>query len=278
MHPFRVFIGSTFEDLQPHRAAVLEALHRLELAIVGMEYFGSQPQAPVDACLAAVARCHAYVGIFAMRYGTIDPVHGKSITQLEYEKAQRLGLPSLIYLLDEERQPVLPKYVDTGGSAEMLKDLKQRLKKCHVVSPFTTPDDLAKRIVLDVPSLAESAGAEVRQSELAKIITAIPRIDWLTEERFAFLVREMGHLAQEVPSKQILHEALEFLLSGDRQAAVFLLCRTSHPNIRLAIDYATQVESVLARVIQRGMRILQREQQPVAGQSSMQESSEADPP
>jgi hypothetical protein len=182
MRPFRVFIGSTFEDLQPHRTAVLEALHRLEVAIVGMEYFGSQPHAPIDACLAGVARCHAYVGIFAMRYGTIDPVHGKSITQLEYEEAQRLGLPSLIYLLDEERQPVLPKYVDTGSSAEMLKELKQGLKKRHVVSPFTTPDDLAKRIVLDVPPLAGGAGVEVRLSELAKIITTIPRVEWLTEE------------------------------------------------------------------------------------------------
>ena len=251
-------------------------MHRLELAIVGMEYFGSQPQAPVDACLAAVTRCHACVGIFAMRYGNIDPVRGKSITQLEYEEAQRLELPSLIYLLDEERQPVLPKYVDTGGSAEMLKDLKQRLRKRHIVSPFTTPDDLAKRIVLDVPSLAEAAGTEVRQSELAKIITAIPRIDWLTEERFAFLVHEIGQLAEEVPSRQILHETLEFLLSGDRQAAVFLLCRTSQPNMRLAIDYATQVESVLARVIERGMRILQQEQQPVADHSLIQEGAEAD--
>ena len=260
MRPFRVFIGSTFEDLQMHRAAVLEALHKLELAVVGMEYFGSQPQAPVDACLAAVARCQAYVGIFAMRYGSIYLVRGKSITQLEYEEAQRLELPSLIYLLDEERQPILPKYVDTGGSAEMLKGLKQELKKRHVVSPFTTPDDLAKRIVLDVPSLAERSGAEVRQSELARIIVAVPRIDWLTEERFAFLVREMGPLAKEVPNRQILHEVLEFLLSGDRQAAVFLLCRTSHPNIRMAIDYALQVESVLARGIERGMQILQQEQ------------------
>jgi hypothetical protein len=195
MHPFRVFIGSTLEDLKPYRAAVLEALHRLELAIVGMEYFGSKPQAPMDACLPAVDRCHAYVGIFAMRYGSIDPVHGKSLAQLEYEEAQRLKLPSLIYLLDEERQPVLPKYVDTGGSAELLKHLKQKLKERHIVSSFTTPDDLAKRIVLDVPSLAVGAGVEVRQSELAKIVTAIPRIDWLTEERFAFLVREMGPLA-----------------------------------------------------------------------------------
>src|ERR1035438_8432921 len=117
MNQFRLFVGSTFEDLQLYRFAVMDALHKLEVAVVGMEYFGSQPEAPLDACIAAVGKCQAYIGIFAMRYGSTDPLSGKSITHMEYEEAQRLELPSLIYLLDEERQPILPKYVDTGVSA-----------------------------------------------------------------------------------------------------------------------------------------------------------------
>lgn len=166
----------------------------------------------MDACIAAVGTCQAYVGIFAMRYGSTDPLSGRSVTHSEYEEAQRLNLPSLIYLLDEERQPILPKHVDTGASAAHLSDLKNDLKKRHVVSYFTTPDDLAKRIVLDVPSLAKRAGAEVRQSELAKIIEAIARVDWLDEKRFAFLVKEMGPLTAEVSDSQILREVVEFLL------------------------------------------------------------------
>ena len=117
MDHFRVFIGSTFEDLQLYRFAVMDGLHKLEVAVMGMEYFGSQPEAPLEACIAAVGHCQAYVGIFAMRYGSINQSSGKSLTHLEYEEAQRLKLPSLIYLLDEERQPILPKFVDTGASA-----------------------------------------------------------------------------------------------------------------------------------------------------------------
>jgi len=249
-----VFIGSTFEDLQVYRSIVIDVLHRLEVAVVGMEYFGSQPEGPADACVAAVARCQAYIGIFAMRYGSIDPISGKSITQLEYEKAQQLRLPSLVYLLDEARQAILPGYVDTGASAGLLRAFKDELKKQHVISYFTTPDDLAKKIVLDVPRLAQCAGAEVRQSELTKIVAAIPRIDWLDARRFEFLVRELGPLADEIPDKQVLREVLEFTLSGDRQAAVFLLCRTSHPDIRNAIDFAMKVDAVLQAVVARGMR------------------------
>jgi hypothetical protein len=152
----------------------------------------------------------------------------------------------------------LPKYVDTGTSAELLKKLKSDLKKRHIVSRFTTPDDLAKRIVLDLPPLAERAGAEVRQSELAKIITSIPRVDWLNDERYTFLRREMGPLADEVENHEVFREVLEFLLARDRQAAVFLVLRTSHQDIRKAIDYIMAVEDVLKQAIERGMKILEK--------------------
>ena|SRR2546427_4637978 len=99
VNSFSVFVGSTFTDLEKHRRAVREAIHRLEGVVRGMEYFGSLPGTPKEECLRIVRSCRLYVGIFAMRYGTIDLDTGKSLTHLEYEEAQRLSLPSLIYLL-----------------------------------------------------------------------------------------------------------------------------------------------------------------------------------
>src|SRR5687767_14688664 len=136
---FPVFIGSTLSDLQPHRDAVREALHRLEAVVRGMEYFGSLPDTPKQECLRMVRSCRVYIGIFAMRYGSVDPNTGKSFTHLEYDEAQRLGISSLIYLIDEDRQPVLPKHVEFGEGADKLKSLKNELKRRHVVSFFTTP-------------------------------------------------------------------------------------------------------------------------------------------
>ena len=125
----------------------------------------------------AVRNCQAYVGIFAMRYGSIDPQSGKSITEMEYNEAQSLKLPSLIYILDEERQPILPKYVDTGESATSLKNLKSILKKSHVVSYFTTPDDLAKRIILDLPTVAARAWRRGTPWRVGEDRRLDPRID-----------------------------------------------------------------------------------------------------
>jgi len=158
-----VFVGSTYEDLKEYREAVREALHRLETIVHGMEYFGSKPQAPKEECLKAVNSSKAYIGIFAMRYGSIDPESQKSMTHIEYDEAQKLRLPTLIYVIDEEHQPVLPKFVDTGENAKKLSELKEEIKKKYQVSFFTSPDDLAKRVTQDLPSVLEGIGVVLEQ-------------------------------------------------------------------------------------------------------------------
>ena len=180
--PTPIFISSTREDLIEYREAVKEVLHRLEMIVRGMEYFGSKPGNPKDECLRVVASCRLYIGIFAMRYGSVETETGKSMTQLELEEAVRLKLPILIYMLDEGKQPLLPKYVDTGHSAERLKALKEDLKRKFVVSFFTTPEDLAKRVSQDVPQLLNGidvgAGLHDRgdQNGLRKVYSvALPR-------------------------------------------------------------------------------------------------------
>jgi hypothetical protein len=71
-----------------------------------------------------------------------------------------LGLPSLIYILNEN-QPIPPKDVETGIGAEKLEALKDQLKKRHTVGFFTTPEDLQARIMHDVPAQLESMGVEI---------------------------------------------------------------------------------------------------------------------
>lgn len=171
---FPVFVGSTCEDLKMYRAAVRDALTQMEHIVRGMEYFGSKPGSPKEECLKAVASCRVYIGIFAMRYGSVDPEKGKSMTHLEYDEAQRLRLPTLIYLIDEANQPVLPMHVDTGEKAEKLRALKDELKSRFVVSFFTTPEDLARRIAQDLPCLLETLAPEVHTERIRAGTDAVP--------------------------------------------------------------------------------------------------------
>lgn len=125
-----------------------------------MEQFGSKPGSPVEECLKVVQSCQLYVGVFGMRYGTVPHGHDKSMTHIEYDEAQRLGLPSLIYILNENHL-VPARDVETGPGAEKLQSLKEQLKKRHTVSFFTTPEDLQTRIMHDVPSQLGQMGVAI---------------------------------------------------------------------------------------------------------------------
>jgi hypothetical protein len=252
-----VFIGSTYLDLEPYRDAVRETLHQMEVLARGMEYFGASTDPPKEKCLATVRSCSAYIGIFGMRYGSIDPETEKSMTHIEYEHAQQLRLPSLIYLIDEHKQPVLPKFVDTGEHAKRLADLKEELKARFTVSFFTTPEDLGRRIAQDLPRILNVLKSRPRSSELEQVIRRIPRIDWLDDEIFEFLKKKSEPSAKMISSDSILREVMEFLLSGEKMAAVFLIHQTSDFEIRKSMSIAMKIGDSIEQIITHQIEIIQ---------------------
>ena len=140
-----IFVGSTYLDLKEHREKVRETLTRMDTFVRGMEQFGARPDSPVEECLAEVRKCKIYVGIFAMRYGTIPPGYDKSLTHLEYEEAQRIGLPSYIFLIDEQNGQISPAAIDFENQ-DKLKALKKSLMAKHTPDYFVAPDDLANKV------------------------------------------------------------------------------------------------------------------------------------
>jgi len=206
-----VFVGSTFADLQLYRRAVQDALTQLETIVRGMEHFGSKPGRPMDECLRIVESCKVYIGIFGMRYGSIPDDSDRSMTHLEYDEAQRLELPSLIYIIDEENQPILPKHVETGAGAEKLRTLKEQMKKRHVTSFFTTPEDIRARILHDMPELLKEIGAEVSGDLALSEATSDPEI-----------LRQFELLPKMFAGRQV---AIEFINDGDFRSAYAEECR-----------------------------------------------------
>lgn len=207
-----VFVSSTYEDLKSYRSAIQDVLHRMETVVKGMEYFGSKPGSPVDECLKAVRTSKVYIGIFAMRYGSIDEITGKSMTHLEYEEAQKLGLPTLIYLIDEERQPVLPKYVDTGDKALKLEELKSEIKKRFTISFFTTPDDLSRRISQDLPGVLSSIGVNFNNEEEIGDNVDVPQL------YNNFRIRPRKYAGQEFIIEGIVQDGVNSVYTDDANA------------------------------------------------------------
>jgi hypothetical protein len=151
----RVFVSSTWEDLQIERQAVEHALNRMRdiIEFSGMEYFGSRPDKPKDVCLREVGESNVYVGIFAHRYGSVDNESGMSMTELEYRKARGVGVPCLIYLKRDDERDTREANAE---NAAKLQALKRELMREHVVTFFRNPDHLATTVILDLYHLIKT--------------------------------------------------------------------------------------------------------------------------
>jgi hypothetical protein len=149
----RAYLSSTLSDLRDCRAAVQTALRRQSIEFVAMEDYVADDARPIAKCLAEVASCDLYIGVFAWRYGYIPPGQTKSITELEYREAERRGIPRLIFLLAEEAPWPRP-LMDFGPAAEHIEMLRAELKDQHVVSFFADAAELQ--------SVAAAAIANVR--------------------------------------------------------------------------------------------------------------------
>jgi len=140
---FRVFVSSTWKDLEPERAAVRDAVLGIkETQFVGMEHFGSRDETTRRASLDEVDGSEIYLGIFAARYGS-------GITEAEYRRARENKLPCLVYFKDDATVPDHFRETDPAQTAK-LDALKAELKHNHLVTTFKTPDALAARLTADL--------------------------------------------------------------------------------------------------------------------------------
>ena len=71
--PFTVFVCSTFDDLQPEREGVLDAIRRVQQRHNAMEFFGAREEQPTEACLPEPRKSDLLVVIVAHKYGNVVP-------------------------------------------------------------------------------------------------------------------------------------------------------------------------------------------------------------
>jgi hypothetical protein len=141
-----VFISSTSRDLGAHRKAVAEALLHAGFHPIDMANFMARPEGATSACLKEVAEADLFVGIYAWRYGFIPEGNEVSITEQEFLEAERLKKPCFLFMVDESYDwPA--EFKEGGVQGRLLRDFKTRLDKKLVRATFTTPEDLALKVL-----------------------------------------------------------------------------------------------------------------------------------
>jgi Domain of unknown function (DUF4062) len=163
----RVFVSSTFSDLKDHRTTVQNAIRQLGVVDVSMEHFGARDARPCDECVRLIEQeSDTFVGIYAHRYGHVPARSKRSITEVEYDAAQRAKLPRFTYVVDDEA-PWNPKHIDSGNLLRRLQHFKQRLMAELIVKTFATRDDLATSVAADL-------GRHLATRQLARVEPAGP--------------------------------------------------------------------------------------------------------
>jgi hypothetical protein len=143
----KVFLSSTFRDLQAYRAELSEALRKLDgWHSIRMEDFGARDSQAADFCRAKVAECDLFVGIVGHLYGSSPPGSEISYTVIEYEEAVRLDRPRLIFRAADDF-PVPASLIEDEIRRRLQREFRTRIGNERVCATFADVDDLVQQVL-----------------------------------------------------------------------------------------------------------------------------------
>jgi len=163
--PSVVMISSTARDLPLHRKEVMDACLSQGMLPRMMEHLPATDADAIATSLQLVDEAQVYVGIFAHRYGYVPKKHKISITEMEYDRAVKRGIPRLIFLMHDEH-PLTVADVEKGKGASKLDALKRRLQAEQVVAFFKSPEDLRAQVIHSLIPYRPTTGGALQDPAL----------------------------------------------------------------------------------------------------------------
>lgn len=128
---YSVFVSSTFEDLLNERRVIADVLLNCSCFPRGMELFTANARKPWDVISKEIEDCDFYLLLIGGRYGSYcedEDVRDRKIsfTQREFEYADYLGKPIIIFILKNWRElPQDKKHIDWERGNDRADHVKQ---------------------------------------------------------------------------------------------------------------------------------------------------------
>ena len=111
----KYFISSTFEDLKEYRRHTINYLKELTAEktseIGAMEYFAASEYTSKEVCLAELESSDIVIGIYGSRFGWEEKSTGRSMTEIEFDKAVELGKPILGFVTYKEKEEKQQRFI-----------------------------------------------------------------------------------------------------------------------------------------------------------------------
>lgn len=167
-----VMISSTARDLPKHREEVMNACLSQGMFPVMMEHLPANDDDAISASLKMVDDADIYVGIYAQRYGYIPKGKKRnpkqvSITEMEYDRAVKRGIPRLIFVMDKAH-PITIDDIDLENAAKLQK-FKDRVQAKSIVNFFKSPAELRGQVVNSLSKQIESTPVTLPDTESSTI-------------------------------------------------------------------------------------------------------------
>jgi len=116
-------------------AAAEQAVTRVGGVVVDMAYFTAREDKSAVYCREQVGQADVYAGIIGFRYGSpVRDEPGRSYTELEFATAGELGLPRLVFVLDENAVLPLPGvFLSDPVFGERQRAFRQRVQDAGIM-------------------------------------------------------------------------------------------------------------------------------------------------
>ena len=128
-------------------AAAEAAVSRAGDVVIDMAYFPARDDKPASYCQERVRDCDVWVGLVGLRYGSpVRDRHEVSYTELEFETATEVGLPRLVFMLDDQAALPIPPVMLLDADPHLQarqRAFRDRLRDAGImVATVASPDQL----------------------------------------------------------------------------------------------------------------------------------------
>lgn len=230
-----VFLSSTAKDLAEYREAATQAINGLDdYKCVRMEDFGARDAMSDEFCRSKVTDCDVFVGILGHCYGSRPEGSAKSFTEQEYDAAVVTGRPRLLFLAREDFR-VPAHLIESDESRDRQCAFRKRVSSERMRDTFTSPDDLAWRVVRGIRNWEQEAGLSVPTKSWTTEVPLFPEGE--PDSGVLTHARDVEICYRLMPEKTVIAELRGLVTrTTSRGALIFIRLLDATGSIQLVCD------------------------------------------
>lgn len=252
----QVFVSSTYTDLITERQAAVSAILSAGHIPAGMELFTAGDESQMDVIKQWIDESDVFMLILGGRYGSLEPMSGKSYTHLEYEYAASQNKPLFACVIQEA---AIERRVKSDGTAviEITNAAKLSDFRTHVLGKLCKFWEDAKDIKIAVTeTLAHIARREdlsgwVRPSGQTDLASLLEEMTRLSKENASLRVAVQSR-ARDKQINGLSFEALKSLLIKSRALETLMTYRHQLVSVR-GVSSIRSADARLSELAGRGL-------------------------